>query len=313
MNASRYFSVLLPILIFVAPFKGSSQEKITVSSERNDDNSITYSYQKLTPGSHFIYLDIQQIGNAIPPREFMTVTGRSGTLFTLKPINDKAGINFSFSYGFLRGEYNPKPDFDFVYALPFKNGKEIKVDELSNIRERAGAAKKENWKAFQFTTSSRADSVFVARKGLVVEVVEDKDRDYNLEYSFKQEANYVIIEHKDGTLAQYGVLEKNSVVPEVGDEVFPGDFLAMAGTYDKLENKQLRFWVYYLNKIDRSVLKNPRTMADGNVFYSYLNPVFLTEEGPRKLKKGDFATAVIHEDLITQEMSKRDKKKRVKK
>ncbi|GGD47537.1 hypothetical protein [Muriicola marianensis] len=313
MKPIKFFSRPLLILIALLPFEGSFQDKITITSKRNDDNSITYSYQKNTPGSHFIYLDIQQIGNAIAPREFMTVSGRSGNLFTLKPINEKMGINFRFSYGYLRGEYNPKPDFDFVYALPFRNGKEIKVDELSNIRESAGAAKKGNWKAFQFTTSSRTDSVFVARKGLVVEVVEDMNRDYNQEYSFKQEANYVIIEHRDGTLARYGVLEKNSVVPEVGDEVFPGDFLAMAGTYDKLENKQLRFYVYYLNKVDKVVLNNPRTVADGNVFYSYVNPVFLTAEGLSKLKKGDFATAAISEELITQEMSKREKKKRAKK
>lgn len=313
MKPIKFFSRPLLILIALLPFEGSFQDKITITSKRNDDNSITYSYQKNTPGSHFIYLNIQQIGNAIAPREFMTVSGRSGNLFTLKPINEKMGINFRFSYGYLRGEYNPKPDFDFVYALPFRNGKEIKVDELSNIRESAGAAKTGNWKAFQFTTSSRADSVFVTRKGLVVEVVEDMNRDYNQEYSFKQEANYVIIEHRDGTLARYGVLEKNSVVPEVGDEVFPGDFLAMAGTYDKLENKQLRFYVYYLNKIDKAVINNPRTVADGNVFYSYVNPLFLTAEGPRKLKKGDFATAEINEELITQEMSKREKKKRAKK
>ncbi len=303
-------SSMICLLCTTVFFYGYAQDKIEISSSRNEDNSITYTYEKQTPGSHLIILDIQQISNAIPPREFITVSGRSGNLFTLKPINEKTGINFRFSYSSIRGKYDPKPDFNFVYSLPFRKGKEIKVDELSAIEESAGIGKPENWKAFMFTTSSRSDSVFVARKGLVVEVMEDKDRDYNLEYSFKQEANYVIIEHRDGTMARYDVLDKNSVVPEVGQTVFPGDFLAMAGTYDKLENKQLRFWVYYLNELDRDVLRNPRRMSDGNVFYSHLNPLFLTAEGTKRLKKGDFATAAIHEELITAEMSRREKKKR---
>jgi len=306
---------LLKLVLFLfclLPYRGFLQDKISVSSKRNDDNSITYNYEKEKPGNYLVYLNIQQISNAIPPRDRITISGQSGTLFTLKPISENAGINFRFTYGYTRGKYKPKPDFNFLYCLPFKNGKEIKVDELSTISESAGVSKPLNWKAFQFTTSSKSDSVFVARKGLVVEVVEKNDRDYNLEYSFKQEANYVIIEHKDGTMARYDVLEKNSVIPEEGDLVYPGDFLAMAGTYDKRENKQLRFRVFYLNELEDEVLWGSRKMSDGNSIYSHLNPIFMTGDGPIRLKKGDFITAVINEDLVTEEMTKREKKKRSK-
>lgn len=291
---------------------GSSQEKITLSSQRNDDNSITYSYEKNKPGSHVLYLDIQQISNAIPPSEFISITGYRGTLFTLKPINDKSPVNFRFSYTPLRGKLRPKPKFDFVYCLPFKNGKEIKIDEITSISESAGVQNKNPLKMFQFTTSSRVDSVFVARKGQVVEVVERHNRDYNLEYIYKQEANYVVIEHKDGTFARYDVLEKNTVVPEEGDVVFPGDFLAMAGTYDKAENKQVRFRVFYLSDLKEENFKGSRKVSDGITFHTYLNPIFMTTEGPMRLKKGDFAVSKITEKQIIEEMTKREKKKRAK-
>lgn len=300
------------VISILLPLSGLAQNKIDVKSERNEDNSITYSYEKRMPGNYLVYLQIQQVGNTIPPSDRITISGYSGTLFTLKPISDKAGIAFRFRYGYLRGKYKPKPDFDFVYTLPFKNGKEVKVDEITTVSASAGVSEPNNWKAFQFTTSSASDSVFVARKGMIVEVVENKDPDYNMEYSFKQEANYVIIEHKDGTLARYDVLEKNSVAPEEGDMVYPGDFLGMAGTYDKKENKQLRFRVYYLNKLEDEMLWGSRKMSDGNSFYSHLNPVFMTKEGATRLKKGDFTTAMINDELITEEMTKREKRKRLK-
>ncbi len=311
MLASNFLKLLF-VFTCLVPYQGFLQDKLSISSKRNDDNSITYNYEKQKPGNYLVYFNIQQISNAIPPRDRITVSGQNGTLFTLKPISEKAGINFRFTYGFLRGKYKPKPDFDFVYCLPFKNGKEIKVEELSTISERAGVSRPTNWKAFKFTTSSRSDSIFAARKGMVVEVVEKNDRDYNLEYSFKQEANYIIIEHKDGTLARYDVLEKNSVIPEEGDMVYPGDFLAMAGTYDKKENKQLRFRVFYLNQLEDEVLWGSRKISDGNSFYSHLNPIFMTVDGAHRLKKGDFTTAKINEDLVTEEMTKREKKKRAK-
>lgn len=311
MRVSKFLKLLFVFTCFL-PYQGYLQENISITSKRNDDNSITYSYEKRMPGNYLVYLNVQQIGNTTAPSDRITVSGQSGTLFTLKPISEKSGIAFRFRYGFVRGKYKPKPDFDFVYCLPFKNGKEIRVDEISTISQTAGVSKPSNWKAFQFTTSSESDSVFVARKGLVVEVVEKNDPDYNLEYAYKQDANYVIIEHKDGTLARYDVLEKNSVAPEEGDMVFPGDFLAMAGTYDKKENKQLRFRVFYLNQLEDEMLWGSRKMSDGNSFYSHLNPVFMTKEGASRLKKGDFTMALINDDLITEEMTKREKKKRSK-
>ncbi|MGB5700145.1 hypothetical protein, partial [Muriicola sp.] len=70
--------------------------------------------------------------------------------------------------------------------------------------------------------------------------------------------------------------------------------------------------VFYLNQLEDEMLWGSRKMSDGNSFYSHLNPVFMTKEGASRLKKGDFTMALINDDLITEEMTKREKKKRSK-
>lgn len=118
--------------------------------------------------------------------------------------------------------------------------------------------------------------------------------------------NYLLIEHTDGTLARYSVLQKGSLMVKPGDTVYPDTPLALAGTYNG-KFYQLRFQLHTIVPADAE--SEVRDVKD--VFRRvYLDPLFLTTEGIVKLASERHCTPVVNDDLIHKEMSKREAAKR---
>lgn len=293
----------------------SQQKPLEITFKRNDDKSIDFYFQKISPGSTFIVLNFSRLENSNSKRVIQkSIKGQSGTLFKLEPVDENRGINFSYSYSHILGNAKPKVSKEFNYLLPFKNGKEVVALDLSYLGKRFGNSEPKNWKSIQFLTKPN-DTVYASRKGIVVKLQNEFDEDTSTEYSYKKEANYMIIEHADGTLAKYGVLKRNSMLVKMGDRVFPNTPLAVAGTYDKPENSQLRFEVYYLDKdaLDTFHLRAKQTLANQKHYYTYLNPIFSTKNGATQLNAGEKYITSVTQEGIEYEMTKREKKKRLKK
>lgn len=103
----------------------------------------------------------------------------------------------------------------------------------------------------------------------------------------------------------------------VGDKVYPSTPLALSGTYDKEENSQLRFTVYYLDKAikDYNLDKiKKQTLENRKHFYAYINPMFyVNDNATLQLKDNTFYTAMSNDAIMQFEMSKREKKRLKKK
>ncbi len=303
------------LLFSLFSFFTYSQENFQLSSERNEDNSISINYTKEDPGSICVFLKLEGVTNSYFNDQKITISGTSGTLIKLTPIEENKSVNYSSSsIKFLSGKCDPKPNLNFVYALPFSKNKEIKVQYLQKVtsNEENTTKNKRLWKHFQFITNSDTDSIHVSRKGIVIKVIDKYDADTSTEYSFRSNANRVTIEHKDGTLAEYSVLKKNSIKLTVGQTVFPGDFIGLAGTYDKEENKHMRFSVSYLDIKKSNIYKEQKTTLGSVSLYSSVDPLFITANGIKKLSKNSTVISDITEEQITKEMTKRERKKRAK-
>ncbi|TYA74601.1 peptidoglycan DD-metalloendopeptidase family protein [Seonamhaeicola marinus] len=289
-----------------------------VSYERNDDKSVTFTYNGETSGTTYVVLKFKQLTNSTAPNEIRTnVNGFSGILTTLYPTNSKEHISFSYSYRPIMGDINAKPNHNFKYVLPFKNGKEVMVRHLSFLGERMGGKKPKNWASFQFLVKPN-DTVCAIRKGVVVNIIDGNAASNKAEYGYKNKSNSMLVEHDDGTIASYGVLKKNSFMVEVGDMVYPSTPLAIAGTYDKAENSQLRLSIFYLDKVVKDYNFDNRvkeTYATRTNLYAYVNPMFVINSdgsGFQNLEKNQAYTSFYNEGLIQAEMTKREKKKYLK-
>ena len=302
---------LLIIFLCVSQLFLAQKKNSGVKYKRNKDKSVTFSYYSTMPSSVFIILKFKRLTNAFGDQVKKTVKGYSDVITTLNQINDDSGIGFSYSYKTFYGNLDKKPNHDFKYILPFKKNKTIKVRNLNYLGKKFGDKEPENWKSFQFLTSPN-DTVFAIRKGIVVKVIDEFKSDNSKTYGYKNKSNAIIIEHEDGTLARYSVLKHKSLMVKVGDIVYPTAPIAIAGSYDKPENSQLRLSIYYLNERVKEYdfyAKKP-TISNQIHIYSYVNPLFYVDSNKIiKLEKNEVYTSFYDDSTIEVEMSKREGKK----
>ena len=304
---------LLPLVFVFSLFQiGHTQaKKPGVTYKRNDDKSVSFAYEKSSPGSLYIILKFTQLTNSSGDLVKATVNGYRSSLTTLRPIDPKQGIGFAYGYTTLVGNLKAKPDLEFKYILPFKNGKNVKVNNLSYLGKKFGNSEPKNFRAFQFLTEPN-DTVFAIRKGIVVSVKDEFKAEDDYEFSYKSEANSITVEHEDGTLANYDVLKDHSFMVDIGDTVYPTTPLALAGTYDKVENSQLRLAIFYLDenvkKLDYDELRK-ENLTNQTHFYIYVDPMFYSSQNEvLKLEMGKTYNAISNDAIIELEMSNKEKK-----
>lgn len=86
------------------------------------------------------------------------------------------------------------------------------------------------------------DTVFAAREGLVVWVVEHNTEGGN-DRSLINKANEIIIQHKDGSMAVYTHLDHQGSLVEIGDEVKRGQAIGICGFTGFTTTPHLHFLV----------------------------------------------------------------------
>ncbi len=306
------FKISFFIIFLMISNIGFSQKKpLTITPQRNSNNSIDFYYTKTNPGSKHVIITFKKLTNCRKPKVITkTIKGWSGLLFTLRPIDKKKRISYSYRYQSINGNPNAKIDSNFVYILPFKKGTKITASKLSYLGKRFfGNKNPKNWKYFKFKTTPNT-TVVAIRKGIVIKVQNkwNSDTTSGKEYGYKSDENYILIEHSDGTFARYSVLAKNSIKIKVGDTVYPSTPIATTGSYDTAENNQLRIGVYYLDPHFkfRNKKENLRTKSHHHI---YINPFYFTDKGITQLKSKISYTANFNQEIITKEMKRREKKK----
>lgn len=268
-------------------------------------NSVSINAVKHAPGSFYIEVYLSDLENTMTPAGTVAKTIKSPqTIVTLAPVNGNEPVRFRFTTRFIRINADPKPELDFVYRLPCESGSTVRADSLRLLNS-AGHKNNANWYAYTFRMEKDAP-VYAIRKGIVLEVTEAKEEEIAEEGSgritFKDNVTQLLIEHEDGTYARYSVLAPGSVTVKEGDTVFPNTVLGLAGTYDN-KHYQCRLLIYYHQKIRTGTFHN------GPEFIRhYVEPVVLTEKGAVRLTPRIVYTGQVTPELITKEMSKREKK-----
>ncbi|MDO4782532.1 MAG: hypothetical protein Q4A09_04850 [Capnocytophaga felis] len=290
---------VLLICLFLSGFHLIAQNEITVETKPNDDNSVDFLYTKRDALSYTLILKLSNVTNSYDtPAPHYIIKGNSGKLFTMKPHNKEQGIGFSYSYRYVQGVFEPhKIDKSFPYLLPFAKGKEVYVSESTYVLERyMNRPAPKGWKAYAFEGQA-LDSVFAIRKGVVIFVEQGKDINHNASYT--SEKNMIVVEHQDGSFAEYKGFRKNGINVKVGTTVLPNDYLGGLIQVEAPE-KHLSLVIYYLSALSE---------GEKNTEYSYITPNFLTEDGIAPLVSGKTYKTVINTEVLTKEMTRKEKKK----
>jgi len=299
---------IIIIILFISQFSFAQNNILRVTSQRNNDKSLTFSFNKKEHGSFFLSLWFTELSNSHSRGYNNVVKGLNGRLFTLKPDDENQGIGCSYRTWYIRGVPNPKFDANYTYLLPLGGTQSAVMRTMTNVNSMYfGSAKPKGWNAYLFYVNV-GDTAFVSRKGIVVKVTNNYPNDTLNIISYQSKVNQVLIEHTDGTLASYKGFAQNSIMVEEGQTVFPRTPLGIISAYDNRGQGQLRFSVYYLNYTNPET-ENNNTFKNKISYYAYIEPYFLTKNGSVKLESGESYKTVISKEIIFQEFTKRELKK----
>jgi len=134
------------------------------------------------------------------------------------------------------------------YMLPYMFGKEFKCTQGNYIKDKSGLTSHylsgASWNhhfAFDFLLSD-GEAVRASRGGKVLFVRNDSTMGCG-DFSCANLANYVVIDHGDGTSALYYHLKYDSISPKEGDTVKVNDIIAKADSTGWITGAHLHFQV----------------------------------------------------------------------
>jgi hypothetical protein len=284
-----------------------AQNSIEVNYQKKDDNTVQFFYNKEVPGSYFLTIEFTRLDNCTNNRTFeKVIKGKSGSLFTLKPINANRGISFSYNVKYVFGDPDPGIRNDIHYLLPFKSGNSVKILEASNLGEQYfGSEKPLDWKSF-VVFSEESDTICSMRKGKVVRLIDEYEKDLEFNKSYSSKRNEIIIEHEDGTYAAYKGFDKNQIFVKLDQDVYPHTSL---GKLEKFNKNQYRLDFSIFHYLPNLLNDKENTLQNINYKIKYLNPDFYVDNDIKKIGSGKFYTSSFKEDIKTKEFSRREKRK----
>ena len=159
-----------------------------------------------------------------------------------------------------------KTDSSYIYTLPFEHKKKV---FLIQAYESMFSHKGERALDFKVKNGTK---VCAARGGVVTAVCKDSDKG-GLKPDNLSDGNYILIQHADGTIANYWHFKKEGVLINVGDTVKTGQLIGLSGNTGYSAFPHLHFEVQGYD-------------ASGN--YVQLPTRFYTQKGIIYLRPGKF-------------------------
>ena len=279
------------------------------SSKRDQETSLVYSATNNTVGRQTIVLNVEG-------RSFERADGSIPVVRELLPGSNRllqlTNISAYPRYGYLwvAGCVDTKPR-DIVYLPPVRAGKTTQLFPLQDIgnwlKEQSGeeAEKPSAYISYAFALEP-GDQVFAARRGTVIEIVENRDEPTGENLSYFERYNYVVLEHEDCTRGKYAYFAKDGIDVGLGQLIEAGAPLGRVMDGSALANgTQLRFAVYFTDVSRRALIEKYEDRAK-TYRRKYVTTTFHGIPPGTDNKK----IKVEHpEKVIVQEMRKRDIKK----
>jgi hypothetical protein len=246
--------------------------------EHSDPNTAKLLVRQHERGVYTLFLDFHSTENMDIPKLLSATIMGDGAITTLKPIDPRKSWDYTFASKWTRGIMNPtKVDSNFLYRLPYDKDS---IKKSFAIRYSGGDSKIVNFNVIGFRME-RGDTIRAARSGVVIDVIDEFDPGDAEDEFTGRVYNSIDIQHTDGTIARYAVLEKGSMRVESGRMVPTGMPIALAGSLDG-EEYQLRLHIYY----QRDNLRQITSLEDHTITYYHVDPMFDTSGGKMTLRKG---------------------------
>jgi len=225
-------------------------------STKNIGNDIAFYAQNRNAFAVTMTLNLKQLRNVKADHTlplYVELPAHSTQLLLhLKRQNASQPAYYKSRYGWVMGLASARHDADYRYAVPFQKGKKVRVSQGFN-----GKTSHNGYSRYAVDFAVPVGTpVYAAREGKVVATRASGSKGA-LKRGYGKYANYIVIEHSDGTFGKYYHLKKQGVAVRVGERVKQGDLIGYSGNTGYSSGPHLHFSV---SKVDPQYKQRPVTV-----------------------------------------------------
>lgn len=236
--------------------KIGSRNSVMITAETASSGAIEFEAENLNPYRVTLTLDFESISNLKPSLHLPLSIELAGyskkKILALNRIDTVKSINYKSSYGWVRGSPFVKHNDAYVYGLPFAKGSTVRVSQGYH-----GDTSHKGLSAYAVDFPlSIGTPIYAARGGIVVGVEVSNTFGGPSPY-YRPYANYVVIEHDDGTMGNYYHLKQGGTAVRIGDKITKGQLIAYSGNTGYTTAPHLHFSV---SKVDPVSMRRPMNL-----------------------------------------------------
>lgn len=210
----------------------------------------------------------------------------------------------------MKGDWLADSDSSFVYLSPLASGKVVHVAPMGTLRYFLHEGEeRDEFTGLSFETVA-GDTVYAMRGGFVCEV-EDNNSSLGRTADdgktlFSRNENFVVICHKDGSMASYKLFKDGGIFVKSGDKVYAGQPLGIVGGENYQGGSHLRL------QLEGCFDDDSAKIVDGKNYRLFVPVIAVSDtETCKPVQRTEFM-ALHPQKVIMQEMSKKERKQYLK-
>lgn len=233
-----------------------SRNSVILSADTSGSGGYEFEAENLNPYTVTLSVDFESLTNLASSVKLplhIEIPGRSKKkILELSRIDPKGVCDYRSSYGWVRGSAFAHHNDDYLYALPFTKGSNVCVSQGYN-----GETSHKGLSAYAVDFPVPVGTpIYAAREGTVV-AAEGSSNLGGASPEYRRFANYVIVEHNDGTMGNYYHLKQGGGVAIVGMKIVKGQLIGYSGNTGYSSGPHLHFSV---SKVDPVSMRRPMNL-----------------------------------------------------
>lgn len=233
-----------------------SRNSVLLSAEADGAGGYGFEAENLNPYTVTLSVDFALLSNLSPSAPiplFVEIPGKSRKkVLQLVRIRSAEATSFRSTYGWVRGSAFSVHQDSYLYRLPFVRGANVYVSQGYH-----GETSHKGLSAYAVDFPVPIGTpIYAAREGTVVGA-EGTNTLGAASPEYRQYANYVIIEHSDGTMGNYYHLKQKGTAVAIGQKVNQGDLIGYSGNTGYSSGPHLHFSV---SKVDPVSMRRPMNL-----------------------------------------------------